>query len=592
MGGGGGGSVPPIKPDDTRPAIVVFHENLSVYPSNCDIQWVGKGVNNDTGNVEYKSNLWTTANLGNTPAPKGHYIIDPFYVDRSTVSGIAGIPAVKDTGTPTCSAFYAGRVWFSGVNSSISGDNSNTGRVFFSQVVESVSEIGMCYQQADPTSETSSQLVDTDGGVIRILGASTILAMEQLQNALLVFATNGVWSISNSTGGFSAKSYSVTKVTSDGCVGKSTVVNVGNAVVYWADTGIISISLNQLGTLIPTNISQSTIQKYYVESIPESAKQVAVGMHDRGENIISWLYYEDEMYKETPVRTHELLIRIALGSFFKYEFARIEKYYSPTNDFPTANSSAEFPFVEYSPYTANINPSLYGTSNSSYLHGYITTPRVLYQTNEVVLTESDLVTEITLSDGVTLVTYGKVSLVNIKSTKKYIYSYNNGLGTFIPYVSTLTNTYYVDGKYNYSSSGETTSTPFDAYLEAGNNVFQDPSRLKSVSYMTNYLYKQPTLQLTPTEIVDGGSCIVSAKWNFTSSSTAKQYSTVFDAYKFDSMYSVTTTLDEIYPGYEMIVNKSNLNGNGHSMRIKLQTMPLRGCHTAGYSLEFDGRPHV
>lgn len=325
-GGGGGGSVPQPTPDDTRPAIQVFKEELGLWPSNADIQWIGKGTNIDTGNPEYKSKLWRTANLGNTPAPKGHYVINPFYVDRSGVSGISGIAKKRDSGTPSCVSFYAGRVWYSGVDSSLSGEDSNSSRVFFSQILESISQAGHCYQSADPTSEEISELIASDGGAIRILGAGQILALEEVLDSLLVFAENGVWQISNETGSFTATSYSVSKVTSDGCVGRRTVVNIGNAVAYWADTGIVIITPNDEGIFSAKNVSEGTIQSYYLNSVPPMAKKRAVGAFDRGENVISWLYYEDPAYGDTTAKTHELSFRIAAGGFYKYEFATKEKH--------------------------------------------------------------------------------------------------------------------------------------------------------------------------------------------------------------------------------------------------------------------------
>jgi len=52
--------------------------------------------------------------------------------------------------------------------------------------------VGNCYQVNDPTSDQLFDLLPTDGGVIVIQGCGSIYKLFPLQNALLVFAANGV----------------------------------------------------------------------------------------------------------------------------------------------------------------------------------------------------------------------------------------------------------------------------------------------------------------------------------------------------------------------------------------------------------------
>lgn len=67
----------------TRQQIEAFHKKISRYPSN-NLQWfIGK---DDSGAFNTEKLLATY--FGNTPAPKGHYILDYFDRDRGSASGI------------------------------------------------------------------------------------------------------------------------------------------------------------------------------------------------------------------------------------------------------------------------------------------------------------------------------------------------------------------------------------------------------------------------------------------------------------------------------------------------------------------------
>src|SRR3546814_8334875 len=70
---------------------------------------------------------------------------------------------------------YSGRIFYSGFPGTlIDGDTSSpkmSSYVLFSQLVTDATSIVACYQSNDPTSSDQSDLLDTDGGFIRIKGA-------------------------------------------------------------------------------------------------------------------------------------------------------------------------------------------------------------------------------------------------------------------------------------------------------------------------------------------------------------------------------------------------------------------------------------
>ena len=256
-----------------------------LYPSNADILSLGKIEASEESSFIGK--WWPLnqlqAGIYNTPAPKGHYILDPFVLDRASVSGIA-ISSDEIDERPSSVGFFAGRVWWSGID-----NDKYVGTLFFSQLLDSDSKIGKCYQDADPTSDNISDLVDTDGGVIPIPEAGRILKLIPFNESLICFADNGVWAVGGE-GGFVATSYFVRKITNIGVLSANSVVEAENFIFFWSDSGIYRLAPDNItGFLSPQNLSISTIQRFYNE-LPAIAKFRVFGIYDNTEKRIWWYY--------------------------------------------------------------------------------------------------------------------------------------------------------------------------------------------------------------------------------------------------------------------------------------------------------------
>src|SRR6056297_3235158 len=110
-----------------------------------------------TGNFD--KDEWEKVWTGNTLLETGHFILNLFSKDRSGVSGVSGLDVEGVSSRFSCVAVYAGRVWYSG-----SDNKSMSDKIYFSRTVRNFKDFGQLYQEADPTSEEISDLVDTDGG--------------------------------------------------------------------------------------------------------------------------------------------------------------------------------------------------------------------------------------------------------------------------------------------------------------------------------------------------------------------------------------------------------------------------------------------
>ena len=139
--------------------------------------------------------------------------------------------------------------------------------VYFTQVAETDSDVGRCYQQNDPTSTEFPDLLDTDGGVIELEDTQRIKAMQPYSEGVLIFAGNGVWYIYNPDGGFKATSFNVEKITERGIDSARSIVVADNSVYYFSNNAIVQLTTNQFNTVEAQDITETSIRSYYLSTL-------------------------------------------------------------------------------------------------------------------------------------------------------------------------------------------------------------------------------------------------------------------------------------------------------------------------------------
>ena len=226
--------------------------------------------------------------LGNSLAANGHFIYSIFEKNRATESGIGGLSTDFTSARFSTVAGYAGRVFYSGLNSNRKGLGS---RVYFSQlIIDNFEDIGKCYQRNDPTSEEFSDLLDTDGGFISIPEANNIKKLHVFGPTLYVFADNGVWAISGVDDVFRASEYSVSKLTEVGLKYKNTFVSANGRPYWWSEIGIHTLVLNdQIGTIVEQDISTPTIRTFW-SALTTLQKTKSVAAYDGFNSRVVWMY--------------------------------------------------------------------------------------------------------------------------------------------------------------------------------------------------------------------------------------------------------------------------------------------------------------
>lgn len=266
-------------------AFEYWDSNRSDFPSNADIFWLFKNSSN-----EFRVSNVFDRNVGNTPAPNGHFIYDAFNIDRTAKTGFSGLPTLASDGArPSSIAFYAGRIFYAGTPKAKFSD-----KVYFTQIVEGPAEFGACYQRNDPTSDNIADLLDNDGGVLSLPLIDSVVGLKVIGDVLVVMATNGIYTITGTQQGpFKATDYTVTYVSSIGASSHLSLIEVDGGLLWFNNDGIYALARDNIGNFGVTNASKNTIQTL-INSIPSANISFVKGAYNRKDQLAQWLFSDDD----------------------------------------------------------------------------------------------------------------------------------------------------------------------------------------------------------------------------------------------------------------------------------------------------------
>jgi hypothetical protein len=212
------------------------------------------------------------------------------FVSQSRSSAVSGIPNIDviTTGYQRASkvVFFAGRVWYTGINS-----EGFTQKLYFSQIIEREEQFGMCYQRNDPTSELNFDLLPSDGGEISITEAGTIYYLTVIDTYLVIFASNGIWTISGSQGvGFSTTDFSIRKLYALDILETTSFVDVAGYPAWWNSDGIYILTAGDIsGSFTVRSLTDNKLKKFF-DTIPLESKKWAKGVFNPYTKVIQWCY--------------------------------------------------------------------------------------------------------------------------------------------------------------------------------------------------------------------------------------------------------------------------------------------------------------
>ena len=275
--------------DGRLQALEAWRSKREDFPSNSDMWWVYRNASN-----KFDHSFIDRSTRG-TEAPKGHFIFSAFKQDRNKLVSLEKTLTITDTTSerPACIAFYAGRLFYAGVASPRYHD-----KIYYSQVIIDGKNYEKCYQHQDPTDENTASLLPTDGGVITLSDVGKIIKLIPIQGFLLIFATNGIWSLSGGDSDFKATDYSVQKISDIQTTSASSFVTPKTGFpIWWNADGIYTVEvasseLTSRKSLVVKSLTDQTIRTKF-RDIPALAKKYAKGAFNPLENSIQWVYWDE-----------------------------------------------------------------------------------------------------------------------------------------------------------------------------------------------------------------------------------------------------------------------------------------------------------
>ncbi len=521
---------------------------LGSFPSNSDVWTLGKISNPGSGDYEkYDPNVLKKNSTSNYQVARGSYIIDAFTrgTDRTTVSGISGLPLDQETNHITTVASYAQRLFYSGINSVVSGGDSRSpnysGYIFFTQVIQSQDQLGKCHQVNDPTDPSINDLVASDGGSIQIPDATQIIKVVSSQSSLLVFAENGVWEVYGDTGGFIATSFQVSKISPNGVINPRSIVNVGGNFVYWSKAGIYLLSPDAgSGRFSAQSISLTSIQSLYL-NIPDLGKNNCRGFYDEKENRVRWMYNDSPSYSTDNYinrYTKELVLDLTL-----------QAWYTNTISSLASNSPAITDYIEVPGYAVS-------TSDSTVEVG----------PDDVIVTAG---TTVIITDTILTNRSSLFSFLVMRGSSFTISKYNSSSFT------------------DWKTAGSGTGANYSSYLVTGYELFNDLMRKKQAPYIFFYFSRtEDGFSLSGSDLLldNPSSCLVQAQWNWANSTNSGKWGNQFQAYRLLRNYIPTGAADTFDYGDSVIVTKNKLRGSGKCLSLKIESEAGKDMKLLGWGI--------
>ena len=470
---------------------------------------------------------WTKIYSGSSLIGNGHFVVNPFNKDRGAASGLALAAEIEDSRFKAVESF-GGRVFYAGLESA-----KSSGLIFFSRQIEDINELGECLQQNDPTAETISDLLPTDGGVIRIPEAVNIKLLHAVGSVLVIFAENGVWTINGVDGVFKATEYSVKRSSEIGLASTKSLVSAGGTPIWWSRYGIHTLSFDQVsGGAAEQDLSTSTIQTYW-NAIPEESKDKVISLYDQVNKTVYWAWPDAGETVNSKVNNF-LVLDLALQAFYPWRISDEE-----------ASTDCVVGLSFYSGYGA----------------GELALDVITFDGDDVVTSAGDDVVSLQASNFATG-SPAVVLVIRDGATNKLT------LGGF-------TETGFLDwGTTNYSS-----------YAEAGYEFLGDLLLKKTAPYVTPYMRVTETgwtgNEVDGYEPIGSSGLLVSSLWDFSTTPTSSPQ----QAYRLKIMPVVNpSNLGSFNYPETVIVTRLKLRGKGRSVRLKFESEQGKNFVLLGYSM--------
>lgn len=532
--------------------ITQYNTTNSEYPNNAEVEFVGKQADGTWG--ASGATLVAGTDFGTSPAAKGRYVLNFFTRgdDRETLSGVSNLPSDTEGGALSAVTSNFGRVFWAGIASALTDGDAESPNasslILFTQIIENNNQLGRCYQEADPSSEQTFDLVDTDGGFISIPEMGQVLKLLPLNNQIIVLASNGIWSIVAENGVFTPTDFAVNKVTDVGAISAESAVEVEGTLVYWSQSGIYQLSLQELSQRAEvSDVTLQTIKTFY-NGITTKAKENCKGYYDSIRKQVGWLYMSDPSHNFTNFPDHtdqELVYDLQLEAFFKNTHS---------------SKSVASPYVVGAIFGENLATS--SQTLGVTINGGVDNIQVNSGADEVVVTTSN----------------------TIQTTSKLKYlTFVPGAGGFAQFtLSTYQNTGFLDW----------VTEDYTSFFQTGFFSYGDFVRMKGQHFLVCHFERTENgfdAMLNP---LNESSCMVHPRWEWNNTTSGNRWGTPFQTYRYRRPYVPVNTSDPFDTGQSIITTRNKLRGHGKSMSLYFESETGKDMRLLGFGMTVTGRQDV
>lgn len=487
---------------------------------------------------------------------KGKFLIEAFNIDRgdvmSQVSDIltealdyannisATHPAIVISERPSAVGFFQGHALMGTV-----ANNRYASKIFVSQSIKTIADISKCYASNDPTADIESSPLDTDGGIITIAGLGYVYAFKNLGPWCIVFSDTGIWSMRAADDAvFSINNVTITKLSDVGAIGVDSIVAVDNTILYWTDQGIYAVVPDDTSLNVAVqNITETSIQDLY-NNISGIQRENAFGVLDKVNRKVYWMYNDDLVSTSGPISFYNraLVYDIRLNAFYEYIYQDVDstktRLSCPFFKQDIVNSVEEVDIV------AGVDEVLAGVDSVI----------VELQSSVAYETPSVLFVSIpTNAGGNDTVTF---SLFNNRLFKDWPLAEN---------------------------------VSYDSYIETGHELLQEPGTVKQISSMHCFFNR------TEESFIDRGTgvefdypsgCILTSKWEWTTTGTANRWSDPQQVYRFRAPFIAGASLDPFDYDYGVISTRSKVRGKGKAVNFRFESEEGKDFQLLGWAVEY------
>lgn len=457
-----------------------------------------------------------------------------------------GLEQVSTSSYTTCT-FFAGRLWLAGDQT-----QSRPGGVYYSRVIDQSEDAGQMMQKNDPTSSEFPDLLPDDGGVVYIPDAGEIVALEAYSDGVLVFGQNGIWFISGGETNFSASQFSVNKLASIELMGRDSVVNVTDAVVFFARDSVYSISYDgSSGLPAVQDIGKERINSTY-SSLSVNTRRNAWGTYDASARKVYWQYNSETTDDNRPTEYQSwydrmLVLDVRTGAYYKHSFT-----------LDTTNQKGVGPaFPRRNPIRPTVGANVVAGENN-----VVAGSDNVVAANKVEITGqfSDFLTSL------------KVMVLNIADDEIHLGEFNS------------LNFLDLDGIPNF------TPDSYTSYIVTGDETVDTPDVFKQGTYLHSFFERTEDGLVQDSEgnlsFNRPSGCKVQAQWDWHDSNGGSRWGSVQKAYRYRRPFVPQNLQDEVDTGDRVVYTRLKIRGKGRALNLYYESEPGKDFRLLGYAVKF------